>query len=208
MDLLVMSGGKHPYHESTPILVHFLVSAGHQVHLYEEPNVLTFDSLCEYDVVIFNTRRVDELTLTKERQVALTQFVGSGRGLICIHSATVMPYDWPEWHDVTGGGWLRGTSDQWYGAFTLNVENPNNPCAENLSDFGTNDERYIKIGFKPDNDLFLTTDVDGETRPMAWTRAYGNGRVMATVLGHKAEGFETLGFQRMILNAVEWTGGR
>ena len=36
MKLLLMSGGSHPYEESTPVLKGFLESAGHDVTLRED----------------------------------------------------------------------------------------------------------------------------------------------------------------------------
>ena len=41
MKLLVMSGGRHPYHESTPVLEEFLKANGHEVSVTEDASVLT-----------------------------------------------------------------------------------------------------------------------------------------------------------------------
>jgi hypothetical protein len=40
MKLLVLSGGRHPYHESTPILGDFLRRAGHEVTITEDAAIL------------------------------------------------------------------------------------------------------------------------------------------------------------------------
>ena len=40
MKLLVISGGRHPYEESTPVLERFLEGAGHDVTVTEDPSVL------------------------------------------------------------------------------------------------------------------------------------------------------------------------
>ena len=40
MDLLVISGGSHPYEESTPVLTRFLVQAGHTVTVTEDSAIL------------------------------------------------------------------------------------------------------------------------------------------------------------------------
>ncbi|GIS82476.1 MAG: hypothetical protein CM1200mP15_11080 [Dehalococcoidia bacterium] len=40
MKLLVISGGRHPYEESTPILDKFLNDAGHQVTVTEHASIL------------------------------------------------------------------------------------------------------------------------------------------------------------------------
>ncbi len=36
MKLLVISGGRHPYEESTPVLERFLLEAGHEATVTEE----------------------------------------------------------------------------------------------------------------------------------------------------------------------------
>ena len=53
MKLLVISGGTHPYEESTPILEEFLKGAGHDITLTEDASILAdsgqmsgFDALC------------------------------------------------------------------------------------------------------------------------------------------------------------------
>ena len=40
MKLLVITGGRHPYEESTPILESFLKSAGHDVTVTEDASAL------------------------------------------------------------------------------------------------------------------------------------------------------------------------
>ena len=37
MKLLVISGGRHPYEESTPVLERFLKGAGHDITVTEDP---------------------------------------------------------------------------------------------------------------------------------------------------------------------------
>ena len=58
MKLLVMSGGRHPYHESTPVLEGFLKAAGHDVTVTEDASVLAdAPAMRTYDALVFNTRR-------------------------------------------------------------------------------------------------------------------------------------------------------
>ena len=222
MNLLVMSGGRHPYEETTPILLEFLRENGHEVQMTEDPSMLATDAMQDFDVLVFNTRRELEITLPYEQQVALTQFVGGGKGFVCIHISGCRPESWPEYHDVTGGGWISGEScHPPYGQFSVKVSNSDHPCAKGISDFVTNDELYIQLGWKPGNNVFLTADLEegthvfagrsmfmaGGTYPMAWTRNYGNGRVFKTTLGHNSLSFQNEQFQRLILNGVNWATG-
>ena len=58
MKLLVMSGGRHPYEESTPILEGFLKGAGHDVTVMEDASILAdATGMSAYDALVFNTRR-------------------------------------------------------------------------------------------------------------------------------------------------------
>jgi type 1 glutamine amidotransferase len=219
MKLLVLSGGRHPYEESTPLLLNFLRDGGHDVQMTEDACVLLTDAMATFDAIVFNTRREGEMTLTKAEQVALTRFVGGGRGFVCLHIASCRPESWPGYHDLTGGGWITGSScHPPYGQFTLDVKNLDHRCAEGISEFVTNDEMYIQLDMKPGNDVFLTAELEegthiwggtptlmaGGTYPMAWTRAYGNGRVFTTTLGHNGLSFQTPEFQRLVLNGVGW----
>lgn len=207
MKLLVMTGGKHPYHQSTPILTDFLREAGHEVDVTEDADALVSDSMREYDALVYNTRRVEEMTLDDVQRKALTQYVGSGKGFVVIHCAAGLPETWPEFHDITGGGWVYGgvSTTPGYGQYEVTVKNGGHPCAAGVStSFITNDELYMNLGWRPGNDVFLTCEYDGISQPAAWTRRYGNGRVFKITLGHDGLAFRTPEFQRLIINGAEW----
>ena len=221
MNLLVISGGGHPYHESTPVLLDFLGKDGHEVKMTEDASILTTDEMQEFDALVFNTRRELELTLEENERIALSQYVGGGHGFVCIHISGCRPAEWPEYHDITGGGWITGESyHPPYGQFTVNVSDSEHPCAEGISDFVTNDELYMNIASRPGNDVFLTAEAEegthawgpdraptfmpGGAYDLAWTRPYGNGKVFKTTLGHNGLSFQTPQFQRLVLNGVNW----
>ena len=227
MNLLVISGGGHPYHESTPVLLDFLGKDGHEVQMSEDASILTTDAMKEFDALVFNTRREfdaasdTDMTLTENERIALSQYVGGGHGFVCIHISGCRPKDWQEYHDITGGGWISGESyHPPYGQFTVNVSDSDHPCAEGIEDFVTNDELYMNIATKSGNDVFLTASAEDGTHAwgpdraptfmpggaydLAWTRSYGNGKVFKTTLGHNGLSFQTPQFQRLVLNGVNW----
>ena len=88
MKLLVISGGRHPYEESTPILETFLKSAGHDVTATEDGAVLAnASSMATYDALVFNTRRENaadfkELRLSESAQEGIINYVKSGKGFV------------------------------------------------------------------------------------------------------------------------------
>jgi len=208
MKLLVVTGGQHPYEESTPVLERFLTEDGHEVDDVEETGILATDGLLDYDVLVFNTLRRAETTLTVSERTGMAKYIGGGKGFVCIHISGALPEAWPEYHDVTGGGWIMGQSTHPpYGQLGVEVSDSSHPCAAGIGDFVTNDELYTKLGWRDGNRVFLTADLDGQTQPMAWTREYGEGRVLATTLGHNGLSFETPEFQRLVLNGVRWAAG-
>ncbi|MGE3541277.1 MAG: ThuA domain-containing protein [Candidatus Tectimicrobiota bacterium] len=227
MKLLVLSGGRHPYHESTPILDTFLRGAGHEVTVTEDASVLARAAdMRAYDALVFNTRRENlpdfgDWTLSSSELDGMKDFIRSGKGFVCLHIATCVPKSWPDYHDITGGGWITGSSfHPPYGAFTVNVSAPQHPGVRGVSDFTTNDELYMGLAVGEGNEVFLTAsatsgtypwgperkpkEMPGGTFPLGWTRQYGQGKVFVLLLGHDGRSFQTPEFQQMVLNGVEW----
>jgi type 1 glutamine amidotransferase len=227
MKLLVLSGGRHPYHESTPILGDFLSKAGHEVTITEDAGVLTRAAdLAGYDALVFNTRRealpeLPDLTLSPAEQDGLKNFIRSGKGFVCLHISTCVPKAWPEYHEITGGGWITGTSfHPPYGEFTVHVSAPGHQATRGVSDFATPDELYMGLALGQGNEVFITADakdgtypwgperqpkaMPGGTFPLGWTRHYGDGKVFVLLLGHDGRSFQTQGFQQLVLNGVDW----
>ncbi len=172
MQLLVISGGRHPYAESTPILGDFLSAAGYDLSITEDASILANEAeMREYDALIFNTRRENlpdfgDLALSNAEQDGLKNYIRSGKGFVCLHIGTCVPDVWPEFHDITGGGWITGSSfHPPYGEFTVNISNPAHPGASGVSDFTINDELYMGLAFRDDNDVFLTADAGEGTHP-------------------------------------------
>jgi len=226
MKLLTISGGSHPYEESTPVLERFLKAAGHDVTVNWDADVLSdAGEMGQYDALVFNTLRTGDIALNESEQKGMKEFISSGKGFVCIHISGCVPDTWPEYRDITGGGWVMGTSfHPPYGQFTVNIKNSGHPGVAGISDFVTNDELYMGIEYSDGNDVFATSDFEegtyprnspqgepihmpGGTLPLGWTRTYGDGKVFVTLLGHNGLSFETPEFQKMVLNGVNWVTG-
>ena len=220
MKLLAISGGRHPYEESTPVLERFLKAAGHDLTISEDASVLAdAGKMSQYDALVFNTQRAGDNGMTKAEQTGMTNFIKGGKGFVCIHISGAASEDWPEYYDITGGGWILGTSfHPPYGKVTVDVTNPDHAGAEGVSDFTTSDELYMGIEYADGNDVFMTADSEegtypwrgeptpmpGGTFPLGWTRTYGEGKVFVTLLGHNGLSFESPEFQKIVLNGVAW----
>jgi len=228
MKLLVISGGRHPYDESTPVLENFLKGAGHDVTVTEDPSVLAnAPDMNSYDALVFNTRRENvpdfgDWALSNSEQSGMKDFISSGKGFVCLHISTCLPSGWPEYHDITGGGWVSGTSfHPPYGRFTVNISNSGHAGVSGVAEFDTDDELYMGLAITEGNDVFLTghtedgshpwgpdrapKDMPGGTFPLGWTRRYGQGKVFTLLLGHDGRSFQTPEFQKIVLNGVDWS---
>lgn len=172
-----------------------------------------------YDALVFNTRRDKETTITVDEQLGMKDFISGGKGFVCIHISGCVPDTWPEYREITGGGWVMGTSfHPPYGKFTVNIQNSNHPGVAGISDFDTNDELYMGLKYSDDNDVFMTGDSEegtyqwagkpthmpAGTFPLGWTRTYGDGKVFVTLLGHNGLSCETPEFQKIVLNGLNW----
>ena len=69
---------------------------------------------------------INSMRLASEEQAGMKRFINSGKGFVCLHISGCLPDHWSEYHDITGGGWISGTSfHPPYGHFTVNVSNSN-----------------------------------------------------------------------------------
>jgi hypothetical protein len=197
------------------------------VTITEDAAVLTQAAeLADYDAVVFNTRREalpeqPDLTLSSAEQDGLKNFIRSGKGFVCLHISTCRPPAWPDYHEITGGGWITGTSfHPPYGEFTVHVSAADHPGVQGVVDFTTPDELYMGLAVTEGNDVFITANaaegthpwgpqrqpkhMPGGTFPLGWTRQYGDGRVFVLLLGHDGRSFQTPAFQQLVLNGVDW----
>jgi hypothetical protein len=92
MKLFVLSGGRHAYQESTPILGNFLRKASHEVTVTEDAAVLAHAThLAGNDTLVFNTRRealpaLPDLILSMGEQDGLKNFIRSGKAFVLLLS--------------------------------------------------------------------------------------------------------------------------
>ena len=220
MRLLVISGGRHPYEESTPVVDGFLKRAGHDLSVHWTTEILTADSIIDnFDVLIFNTLRIGETSFTLPERDVIESFISGGKGFICIHISGCGQESWPEYRDITGGGWdMTKSFHPPYGGFTVNIQGDDHPVVEGVSDFVTQDELYMGIEYLKGNQVLMSatseegtyvwrgkeTYMPSATFPLGWTRKYGDGKVFVILLGHNGLSFQTPEFQKVILNGISW----
>lgn len=205
-NLLLITGGSHPYDETTPVMNEFLAEAGHDVSVSESAEELESD-LSGYDAIVLNTLRqpATDNDLSEAQRNGLMGYVWTGGGLVSVHIAAASCPDWPEMKKMTGGGWVLGES--WhppFGWFQVHLSNNTHPLAKDVSPFWTYDECYCGLDIQPDIDVFMYGVVEDESKPLGWSCKYGEGDVANIALGHAGSSQQHPQFQQLILNSVDY----
>jgi len=188
-----------------------------EVTATEDPSEFTTENLERYAAVMFYTS--GELPMSDAQKSALLNFVRSGRGFLGVHSATDTFYTWPDYLDLVGG-YFNG--HPWHQAVTIEVVDAGDPLVAflgnslqvedeiyQISDFDHRGSRVL-LRLDPSSVDLKKTGVHQRFYgwPLAWTRSYGEGRVFYTALGHEASAWQDGRYQRMLTNAILWSGRR
>jgi uncharacterized protein len=183
----------------------------------EDLSLLSADTLRGFDAVFFFTS--GELDLSAQQKSDLLEFVRSGKGFGGVHSATDTLYTWPEYGDLIGA-YFDG--HPWVQNAGVVIEDVDNPLVRFLAPrFEIVEEYYQFRDFSRGRVHVLarldtsTVDLNAEgvhrddgDFALAWTRAYGDGRVFYTALGHFDETWLDPRFQSLIGNALLWLTGQ
>jgi len=218
MRLLLITGGRHKFYETTPIISRFLRAAGHRVKVTRAAPELARPALARYDAIVLNTCRgakdkgpykmpSSELNndFDERQKQGLHDFVAAGGGLLSLHVAPTSCPGWPEMMKMTGGGWVWGKS--WhppYCRFAVTLTDPTHPVVRGIDRFEIDDEIYCDLGIADGARIFLSASHAGRDRPLAWSHRYGAARVVNLSFGHDARSVSNPVFQQLMLNAVAW----
>jgi uncharacterized protein len=209
LNLLVMGGVEREYHDFSimgPIYDSFLSSAGFDVTLSEDKDLFLPENIKNFDVIICYTTHG---SLTKEQSGGLLNSIigsfwentGKPKGFLGIHGASCSFENNETYLRMLGGHFL--THPELGPEYLFHVEKAGHPIMKGISDFSMVDELYLQEIYPPMETL-ITCDFEGFSRPVAWVKSYGLGRVSSLSLGHGVEQTENPIFQKIIINAVNW----
>ncbi len=187
-----------------------------EVTATEDVAVFTAQNLRRYGAVMFFT--TGELPMNDTQKQVLVDFVRNGGGFLGVHSATDTFYQWPEYGKLIGGYFDQ---HPWHQAVRVDVADRSDPLVAFLgASMAISDEIYQIRDFDVGGSHVLlrldpaSVDLtrDNVHRhpygwPLAWTRAYGNGRVFYTALGHEEAVWRDSRYQTLLRNAVFWAIG-
>lgn len=175
---------------------------------------LTPEAVRAHRAIVFFT--TGELPMTPPARQAIFQAVREGGGFVGVHSATDTWYTVPEYRALVGATF---DGHPWHQRVRILVEDRAHPATRHLGEsLELTDEIYqFRAWSRPEVHVLLRLDpravdvgrgkrADGDYA-LAWTRAYGRGRVFYTALGHEPGVWADGRFQAHLLGAIQWALG-
>jgi hypothetical protein len=171
----------------------------------EMATMLSADSLRAAKLVMF-VNTTGELQLPSRS--ALLDWIAGGGSFMGVHSASDTWHEWPEYIAMLGGEFDHHPDQT---TRTIFVDDAGQLATAALpAPHDLLEEFYIFRNFDRARVAMLlslrTDPEDGQPGffPLAWTRAYGSGRVLYTALGHRADVWTNPWFQQHLTGAIAW----
>lgn len=134
--------------------------------------------------------------LSRERAVNVSEAVARGTGIAGCHGGMCDAFRANTlWQFMTGANWVAHPGGDGV-RYSVRMSDPGHELTHGIADFEVATEQYY-LHVDPANRVLATTrfptvtwyhSPNGEVEmPVAWTRAWGLGRVYYNALGHKAE---------------------
>ncbi len=169
---------------------------------------MTLAGLAKYDAVVFNNTTGD---LPLPDREGFQAWIRSGKGFVGFHAATDTLPGYPAFIDMIGA---QFDSHHEQVEVEARVEDPHHAATEHFpASFRVKDEIYLFKNFHREKVHGLIT-MDKHPNygqpgdfPIAWCKAYGQGRVIYTSLGHRVDVVQREDIKQHYLGAVLWSLG-
>ena len=193
----------------------FLKKAGFSVNATED-TATAIEALKAADVAVISTNK--PTFDVPEYHTALFDFIKRGKGVIMLHPGTW--YGFPKWPEINAqvvGGGARGHDA--VDKFTVSVLKKDHPVmAGVVASFDATDELYY-INAEPDKipagtaaiDVLAQTSPSKKfkvSHPSVWVTKNDQTKIVGIALGHDGRVHELEPYQKILINAVKWTGGK
>lgn len=210
MNILVVGGddyGFHDFRNIGDVFYSFLNKAGYHVTITEDCNAFLARNIKEFDAVVCY---MNKKNLKKDQEKGLIDSIigspwgktGKPKGFIGIHTAACSFPGSGTFHRMLGCRFL--IHPEMGEELHIKVKNPAHPVMQGIADFHIIDELYLLELYLP-FEILLSCRYRGFEHPVAWVKPYGLGRVFYTALGHGTTQLNNDHFQKMIINAINWS---
>jgi len=225
--VLLFGGGKiHDFRAICRLLQAYLAEAAPWSIdcVVEDYDVFLEDRIQAYDlVVVYHTGGA----INAGQVRGLTQWVAEGHGFVGVHSAADSFKSCPEYIDMLGGVFCRHPAIRRFMVSLVDpvsglesIENhmthPITSAMEGYTkkdweswpifEYEVEDEQYL-LEMVSQVDVLANTLFKGRACPIAWTRAWGKGRVFYLALGHDVHACGFPFFKKMFVQGSKWAAG-
>lgn len=150
--------------------------------------------------------------ITRDMATNVSEAVARGTGIAGCHGGMCDAFRGsPLWQFITGANWVAHPGGDGV-KHRVNIVS-DDPLVAGIADFDVETEQYY-LHFDPANKVLATTRTDVVTwyhspngpvdMPVAWTRAWGLGRVYYNALGHQANVIATGPAYEMLRRGLLW----
>ncbi len=198
---------------------------GMGVYTTEDPRVFTAERLAKFDVIVMNSSTGD--ILSPAQQAAIETFVEAGGGMVAQHAMgdSSLAKTWGWWEKQLGTEFISHPFDPQFQEADVVILASGHPVVAGLGDkFSMSDEWYTFTQV-PDGDVVILAGLDESTyspmnkvygqedlrmgpepsdHPIVWARCPGEGRIVYSALGHKADAYDVEAHRTLLTNALAW----
>jgi hypothetical protein len=217
--LILTGSNNHDWKQTTPKLKEILEGSGRfSVETTVPPEGISADNLRRFDAILSNwnswgkdAKKLEDWPAASRS--AYLDFVRGGKGHVTVHAGGSSFYrDWPEYRKVSLVYWdLKKTHHGAKHSFKVRVDKADHPVLKGQAEFIQGDELWNAPGVAEGCEVLASSFSDpakakgtGQWEPAVVAASYGQGRCLATLLGHDAGDMKSPEFQRLLLRGVEW----
>lgn len=198
----------HQPQQTAELFAHVLRDEGYETELADTLDVyLDAAKLQSLDLIV-PTWTMGAITPEQER--GLLDAVSGGVGVAGWHGTMGDSFRGsPGYQFMVGGQWVAHPGNQI--DYTVNITNHTDPITAGIADFAMHSEQYY-MHVDPSNEVLATTTFSGEhvawiagtVMPVVWKRAWGDGRVFYSSLGHNLADFDVPEAREIMRRGMLW----
>lgn len=142
--------------------------------------------------------------ISPQQELALLDFVASGKGLVALHCASACFQNSPAYVELVGAQFQRHGS----ATFRTILADPPHSITRGLDGFESWDETYVHTKHNEKDRTVLEWREEGDRKePWTWVRTHGVGRVFYTAWGHDQRTWKHPRFQQLVERGIRWAVG-
>ena len=213
--VLLLSGkNNHDWRKTTPALVKILRQSGRfAVTVTNEPEKLKAADFRACDVIVSNWTpwpNIRKRQWSAETEKDFLDFIRGGGGLVVFHASSTAFATWPEFQQLVGATWGKGTGHGRRHEFEVKIVDRTHPVTAGMKNFRIFDELWHRMLARPGRKVLctaLSTKKNGGTgaeEPVVICTHFGKGRGFNLVLGHDTRAMSCPGWQALMLRGAQW----